>query len=76
MNTQTLKNSWSELQTSLKQKYSKLKDEDLKYVAGKEEDLYTRIQSKLGMTREEVDKMLDEHHEQIEQKIKKAGAKH
>lgn len=75
MNTQSLKDSWSQMKEALKQKYSKLTEDDLKYAAGKEEDLYNRIQKKLGVTRQEVDKIFQEQHEYVKTKFQKTGGK-
>lgn len=57
MNTTELKGKWSELKGVLKQKYAGLTDDDLLYVEGKEEELYGRIQQKVGATKEDVKKL-------------------
>lgn len=54
MNTQQLKGKWNEVKGKLKQKYADLTDDDLLYVEGKEDELYGRIQNKIGKTKEEV----------------------
>ncbi len=59
MNAQTLKGNWNELKGKLKQKYADLTDDDLLYAEGKEDELYGKLQQKLGKTREEVQKELD-----------------
>lgn len=59
MNAQTLKGSWNELKGKLKQKYADLTDDDLLYVEGKEDELYGKLQQKLGKTKEEVEKEFD-----------------
>ena len=38
----------------LKEKYANLTDDDLKYEEGKDDELYGRLQKKLGKTREDV----------------------
>ena len=60
MNTQTIKGNWNELKGKLKQKYADLTDDDLLYAEGKEDELYGRLQQKLGKTKEELQKELDE----------------
>jgi uncharacterized protein YjbJ (UPF0337 family) len=60
MNTQTIKGNWNELKGKLKQKYANLTDDDLLYAEGKEDELYGRLQQKLGKTKEELKKELDE----------------
>jgi uncharacterized protein YjbJ (UPF0337 family) len=49
-----LKGRWNELKGKLKQKYSELTDDDLKYTEGKEDELIGKIQRKTGETREQV----------------------
>lgn len=60
MNTQNLKGKWNELKGKFKQKYADLTDDDLLYVEGKEDELYGRLQQKLGKTKEEVQKEINE----------------
>lgn len=59
MNAQTLKGNWNELKGKLKQKYADLTDDDLLYAEGKEDELYGKLQQRLGKTREEIQKELD-----------------
>ena len=44
----------------IRQKFAQLTDDDLQYVAGKEEELIGRIQKRTGKTREEVEDAIDE----------------
>lgn len=67
---QNFKKSWEDVKASLKQKYATLTDQDLKYVEGKEHELYINLQKKLGLERAEVDKVLKEHHDAIQKRIK------
>jgi uncharacterized protein YjbJ (UPF0337 family) len=60
MNAQTIKGNWNELKGKLKQKYADLTDDDLMYAEGKEDELYGRLQQKLGKTKEELHRELDE----------------
>lgn len=60
MNAQTLKGNWNELKGKLKQKYADLTDDDLLYVEGKEDELYGKLQQKLGKTKEEVQKEIND----------------
>lgn len=50
----TLKGSWNELKGKLKQKYGQLTDDDLTFAEGKEDELYGRLQQRLGKTKEEL----------------------
>ena len=49
-----LKGNWNEVKGKLKQKYGELTDDDLVYVEGKEDELYGRLQNKLGKKKEEI----------------------
>jgi len=60
MNSQTIKGNWNELKGKLKQKYADLTDDDLLYVEGKEDELYGKLQQKLGKTKEEVQKEIND----------------
>lgn len=59
MNNQTIAGNWNEKKGKLKQKYAKLTDDDLKYAEGKEEELYGRIQKRLGVSRNEARNIVD-----------------
>jgi uncharacterized protein YjbJ (UPF0337 family) len=58
METTELKGKWNELKGKLKQKYADLTDDDLLFVEGKEDELYGRIQQRVGKSKEEVKKMI------------------
>lgn len=60
MNTTELAGKWDELKGVLKQKYADLTDDDLLFVEGKEDELYGRIQQKIGKTKDEIKKMISE----------------
>lgn len=49
-----IKGSWNEIKGKLKQKYADLTDDDLLYEEGKEDELYGKLQRKLGKTMDEV----------------------
>ncbi len=46
--------NWEAQSKQLKAKFSQLTDSDLKFVAGKESELLTRMETKLNKKREEV----------------------
>ena len=60
MNTTWLKGKWNEVKAKLKQAFADLTDDDLLYEEGKEDELYGRIQQKVGKTKDEVKKMIAE----------------
>ncbi|MGV3706237.1 MAG: CsbD family protein [Arcticibacter sp.] len=49
-----LKGKWNEIKGKVKQAYGDLTDDDLTYQEGQEDELYGRLQSKTGKTRDEV----------------------
>lgn len=60
MNSLQLKGAWNEIKGKLKQKYADLTDDDLMYTEGKEDELYGKLQTKLGKSKEEVEKLINE----------------
>jgi len=57
--TGILKGNWNQVKGKLKQKYADLTDDDLLFVEGKEDELFGRLQKKLGKTDREVRDILD-----------------
>lgn len=49
-----LKGRWNELKGKMKQANGSLTDDDLKYEEGKDDEMYGRLQKKLGKTKDEV----------------------
>jgi uncharacterized protein YjbJ (UPF0337 family) len=49
-----LKGKWNELKGKAKQANGDLTDDDLNYEEGKHDELFGRLQQKLGKTRDEV----------------------
>lgn len=60
MNKLTIEGNWNEIKGKLKQKYADLTDDDLKFAEGKDDELYGRLQQKLGKTKDEIRKELAE----------------
>jgi len=57
MNTTEMKGNWNELKGKLKKKYAVLTDNDLMYEVGKEDELYGKLQKKLGKSKTELQKL-------------------
>jgi uncharacterized protein YjbJ (UPF0337 family) len=55
-----LKGNWNELKGKMKQSYGDLSDDDLTYEEGKDDEFIGRIQKKLGKTKEDVIKWIQE----------------
>jgi uncharacterized protein YjbJ (UPF0337 family) len=58
MNALILKGNWNETAGKLKQQFANLTDDDLLLQKGKEEELFGRLQNKLGKTKEEIRKII------------------
>lgn len=58
MNTTEIKGNWNEQKGKLKQKFSILTDNDLLFTEGKMDEMYGRLQIKLGKTKEEIHKII------------------
>jgi uncharacterized protein YjbJ (UPF0337 family) len=54
-----LKGNWNEVKGKLKQKYGQLTDDDLEFAEGKDDELFGRLQQKLGKTKEELRKEIE-----------------
>lgn len=50
--------NWPEKRKRLKREYPNLTEEDLAYVAGEEDELFGRLERRLGTSREETRNML------------------
>jgi uncharacterized protein YjbJ (UPF0337 family) len=59
MNKLGIKGNWNEIKGKLKQKYGDLTDDDLMFAEGKEDELYGRLQKRLGKTKEELKKEIE-----------------
>lgn len=54
-----VKGNWNQLKGKAKQQYGELSDDDVAYQEGKEDELYGRLQKKLGKTKQEVKDWID-----------------
>ena len=55
-----LKGNWNEIKGKLKQKYAQLTDDDLTFVEGKDEELLGRLQQRLGKSKEDLRREIEE----------------
>ena len=58
MNTTEVKGNWNEQKGKLKQKFAVLTDNDLMYKEGKEDEMWGKVQKKIGKTKEELLKLI------------------
>ncbi len=59
-NLTEFKGIWNEKKGKLKQKFAMLTEDDLLFEEGKEDELFGRLQIKLGKTKDEIRKLLSE----------------
>ena len=60
MNTTEAEGKWNEFKGKLKQKFAVLTDDDLLFAEGKKDEMMGNLQKKLGKTKEEIHKVLEE----------------
>lgn len=60
INITELKGNWNETKGKLKQKFAILTDNDLMLLDGKHEELLGRLQTRLGKSKEEIQKIISE----------------
>ncbi|EDY18611.1 CsbD family protein [Chthoniobacter flavus Ellin428] len=60
MTKMNLKGNWNEIKGKLKQKYGQLTDDDLTFAEGKEDELLGRLQKRLGKSKEDVRREIEE----------------
>jgi len=53
--------NWNEQKSKLRAKFPTLTDADLHYEAGNRDVMFTKLQNKLGKTREELDTVMLSH---------------
>lgn len=58
-NSTEIKGNWEELKGKLKQKFADVTDDDLLYEEGKEQEMWGKLQKKLGKTEKEIKSLFD-----------------
>ena len=58
-NSNEIKGSWEELKRKLKKSYADLTDDDLMYEEGQEQEMWGKLQQKLGKTEKEIKSLFD-----------------
>ena len=67
-----LKGNWNELKGKLKQKYAQLTIIHLTYAEGKEDELYGKMQQRLGQTKDQVRDLVQDVRTEFENSQKKS----
>lgn len=57
-NLTEIKGNWNETKGKLKQKFAELTDDDVLLVEGKQDELFGRLQKKLGKTKSEIQELI------------------
>ena len=57
-NLTELKGNWNEKKGKLKQKFAVLTDDDLMFEEGRKDEMFGKLQIKLGKTKEELHKII------------------
>ncbi|HLP14430.1 MAG TPA: hypothetical protein VK177_21045 [Flavobacteriales bacterium] len=55
-----LNGNWNEIKAKLKQRFSKLTNNDILLIEGKQKEILERLQARLGKTKEELHKLITE----------------
>jgi uncharacterized protein YjbJ (UPF0337 family) len=58
-NSKEMEGNWEQLKGKLKQKYAELTDDDLLQEEGKEQEMWGRLQEKIGKTEKEIKALFD-----------------
>lgn len=58
-NSEEIKGNWNEMKGKLKQKYADLTDDDLLFEEGQEDEMWGKLQQKLGKTKKEIQSLFE-----------------
>ena len=58
-NSKEIKGNWNEFKGKLKQKFADLTDDDLLFEEGKEDEMWGKLQQKIGKTEKEIKALFD-----------------
>ena len=53
-NKEEIRGNWNEFKVKMKQEYAELTDDDLMYEEGKEDEMWGRLEKKLGKAKKEI----------------------
>jgi uncharacterized protein YjbJ (UPF0337 family) len=60
MNWDRIEGKWKQAVGKVKEKWGKLTDDDLQFIAGKRDQLVGRIQERYGIAKDEAERQVDE----------------
>jgi uncharacterized protein YjbJ (UPF0337 family) len=59
MNWDQIEGKWKQMKGTVRQKWAKLTDDDLEYIAGNRDNFSGRLQERYGIAKEEAERQLD-----------------
>ena len=59
--TREIRTSWQEIKKNLKEKVAKLTDNDLLFAENQKNEMIAKLQQKLGLSKEEIEKIISGH---------------
>jgi uncharacterized protein YjbJ (UPF0337 family) len=60
MNWDQIEGKWQQMKGMARQKWAKLTDDDLEYIAGNRDQFAGRLQERYGIAKEDAERQLDE----------------
>lgn len=58
-NSEEIKGNWNEMKGKIKQKFAELTEDDLLFEEGQEDEMWGKLQQKLGKTKKEIQSLFD-----------------
>ncbi|EIA08270.1 CsbD family protein [Flavobacterium frigoris] len=58
-NSEEIKGNWNEMKGKLKQKFAELTEDDLLFEEGQEDEMWGKLQQKLGKTKKEIESLFE-----------------
>lgn len=74
MNWDRIEGNWKQFRGKARQRWGKLTDDELDFVAGKREELLGKIQEKYGIARDEAERQVRVWREGLESAHQRAGS--
>jgi uncharacterized protein YjbJ (UPF0337 family) len=74
MNWDQIEGKWKQMKGAARQKWAKLTDDDLEFIAGNRDQFSGRLQERYGIAKEEAERQLNEWQKTVsEPKVTKSG---
>ena len=73
MNWDQVEGKWKQMKGAARQKWAKLTDDDLEFIAGNRDQFAGRLQERYGIAKEEAERQLTDWHQGMEETRTSAG---